>query len=323
MSAPHSTARIEANGLSKSFGEIQAVRNVSFSVNPGEVVGFIGPNGAGKSTTLRMLTGFLRPSEGSASIAGIDVLKHPIQARLRFGYLPETGPLYGEMTVVEFLRFVAGARRIRSVELDGDLIRVRKVCHLEKVWHQTIETLSKGYRQRVGLAQAIIHDPDCLILDEPTDGLDPNQKQEVRDLVNEMAAEKAILLSTHILEELEAVCSRVILLHQGEILLDESLEAMRKRHPLFGSVKIRVAPADADRSLSVFGKLEPFVERIDRQGDHFLLRSRDKRNVSDAVLAVSKDAGLALLEVAPVIPRLEEVFQELTRPQSKFIEEQG
>ena len=133
MSAPHSTARIEANGLSKSFGEIQAVRNVSFSVNPGEVVGFIGPNGAGKSTTLRMLTGFLRPSEGSASIAGIDVLKHPIQARLRFGYLPETGPLYGEMTVVEFLRFVAGARRIRSVELDGDLIRVRKVCHLEKV----------------------------------------------------------------------------------------------------------------------------------------------------------------------------------------------
>ena len=315
------TVSIEAEGLGKSFGDLTAVEEVSFTVKPGEVVGFIGPNGAGKSTTLRMLTGFLRPSAGKARIGGYDVLRKPGAARRQFGYLPETGPLYGEMTVIEFLHFVAGARGMDRLALDGDLNRVRKICHLEKVWHQTIETLSKGYRQRVGLAQAILHDPSCLILDEPTDGLDPNQKQEVRDLVTEMGSEKAILLSTHVLEELEAVCDRVILLHKGSVLLDESIGAMRKRHPLFGSVKVRVAESDAERAPAVFKKLEPFVSKIDRQGEDFLLYSRDKRNVSEAVLAVIKDSGLDLREVAPVIPRLEDVFQELTRPTSKFTEE--
>ncbi|MGE9291818.1 MAG: ATP-binding cassette domain-containing protein [Puniceicoccales bacterium] len=321
MSDPTSTFSIEADGLSKSFGELVAVEKASFSVRPGEVVGFIGPNGAGKSTTLRMLTGFLRPSSGKARIGGYDVLRQPMAARRRFGYLPETGPLYGEMTVIEFLRFVAGARGMDRLALDGDLNRVRKICHLEKVWHQTIETLSKGYRQRVGLAQAILHDPSCLILDEPTDGLDPNQKQEVRDLVTEMGREKAILLSTHVLEELEAVCDRVILLHRGKVLLDEAIEAMRRRHPLFGSVRIRVAPGDADRAPKVFTKLKPFVSRVDRQGDDFLLHSRDQQNVSEAVLSIVKDSGLDLREMAPVIPRLEDVFQELTRSTSKFTEE--
>ncbi|MSR28364.1 MAG: ABC transporter ATP-binding protein [Phycisphaerales bacterium] len=211
---------IDASALRKLFGNRRAVDGVSLRVNAGEVVGFLGPNGAGKTTTMRMLTGFLEPTEGRVSLAGIDIDEAPIEARKHFGYLPEGAPAYPEMTVREYLRFVGRARGIASGDLAARLMSVADRVHLGRVMDQSIETLSKGFKRRVGIAQAIIHDPPILIMDEPTDGLDPNQKHEVRELIRQMGSTKAIVLSTHILEEVEAVCSRVVVIAAGRIVFD-------------------------------------------------------------------------------------------------------
>ena len=218
---------IEAKNLSKSYGAIRAVHAVSFSVDRGEVVGFLGPNGAGKSTTMKMLTGHLRADEGAAVIAGFDVADQAVQAKQHLGYSPEGAPAYGEMTVREFLRFAADLR-----DLADPAESVRKtleLCRLNEVAAQTIDTLSKGYRMRVGFAQAVIHDPEVLILDEPTDGLDPNQKFEVRRILKEMAARKAVIVSTHILEEVGELCTRVIVIAKGEVRCDESRDKFLAR----------------------------------------------------------------------------------------------
>jgi len=213
---------IEAKHLSKAYGPIRAVRDVSFAVDRGEVVGFLGPNGAGKSTTMKMLTGHLRPDAGAAIIAGHDVTEAAVAAKQRLGYSPEGAPAYGEMTVREFLRFAAD---LRALPDPAESVRATlALCRLEEVAAQTIDTLSKGYRMRVGFAQAVLHDPEVLILDEPTDGLDPNQKFEVRRILKEMAARKAVIVSTHILEEVGELCTRVIVIAQGEVRCDESRE---------------------------------------------------------------------------------------------------
>ena len=220
-------ALIEAKNLSKSYGAIRAVNNVSFSVDRGEVIGFLGPNGAGKSTTMKLLTGHLRAESGTAIVAGFDVSDQPVDAKRHLGYSPEGAPAYGEMTVREFLRFAADLRG-----LDDPAERVRatlELCRLNEVAAQNIDTLSKGYRMRVGFAQAVIHDPAVLILDEPTDGLDPNQKFEVRRILKDMAARKAVIVSTHILEEVGELCTRVIVIAQGEICCDESRERFLQR----------------------------------------------------------------------------------------------
>ena len=196
---------IEARDLVKRFGPLTAVNKVNFRVEPGEILGFLGPNGAGKSTTMKLITGYLRPDGGTARIGGYDIRDNPLGAKEMFGYLPESGPLYPEMTVREFLAFAAELHGLRGAAKEEAFHRAKDLCHLESVLCQTLETLSKGYRQRVGLAQAVLHDPRYLILDEPTDGLDPNQKREVRKLIKGMAEKKAILLSTHILEEVEAM----------------------------------------------------------------------------------------------------------------------
>lgn len=209
---------IEAKNLIKDYGNIRAVDDLSFQVLPGEVVGFLGPNGAGKSTTMKMLTGFIAATSGSSLIGGLDVTHHPVEASRLVGYLPESNPLYTEMTVAEFLRFAADLRLLPKNERDEATQRVINACKLESVIHQTIDTLSKGFRRRVGLAQAILHDPTYLILDEPTDGLDPNQKLEVRRLLNDLSSDKAVILSTHILEEVEAMCSRIIIIDKGKIV---------------------------------------------------------------------------------------------------------
>jgi ABC-2 type transport system ATP-binding protein len=223
---------IEVKGLVKTYGPKRAVDGVSFSVNRGEILGFLGPNGAGKSTTMKMLTGFLRPDAGTASVDGIEVTADPVAVKRRLGYLPESAPAYPEMTVEEFLRFIAEVRGFRSaVEKGARVQRVLELTHLISVRKQTIETLSKGYKQRVGFAQALLHDPPVLVLDEPTDGLDPNQKNEVRALIKSMAAEKAVILSTHILEEVEAICTRVIIISQGKVVVDETPAQLRQRQP--------------------------------------------------------------------------------------------
>ena len=239
------TTGIEARGLVKDFGPFRAVDGVSLTVGPGEVLGFLGPNGAGKSTTMKMLTGFLTPSAGSASIHGFVVSEAPTAAKRKLGYLPERGPLYGEMTTVEFLRFIGRARELSGAPLASAVDRAIERCHIGEVRHRLLSTLSKGYRQRVGLAQALLHDPPCLILDEPTDGLDPNQKDVVRALIHEMGRTKAIILSTHILEEVDALCTRIVIIDRGRIRLDATPEVMRA-----GGGTLRDRLAEAFRSLT-------------------------------------------------------------------------
>jgi ABC-2 type transport system ATP-binding protein len=223
---------IEVKGLVKTYGAKRAVDGVSFKVNRGDILGFLGPNGAGKSTTMKMITGFLRPTAGTAIVNGHDVTRDPVAVKRGIGYLPESAPAYGEMTVQEFLGFIAEARGFRSTaERAAQVDRAISLTHLDPVRRQSIETLSKGYKQRVGFAQALLHDPSVLVLDEPTDGLDPNQKNEVRSLIKSMAAEKAVILSTHILEEVEAICTRVIIISQGRVVVDETPAQLQARQP--------------------------------------------------------------------------------------------
>jgi len=221
---------IEVKELRRSFGPVVAVDGISFSVEKGQVLGLLGPNGAGKSTAMRMLACFLRPDSGTATVLGYDILKNPIEVRRSIGYLAENVPAYNEMTVGSFLNFVCDARQIKGKERKQALDRIVPMCSIESVYHQTIETLSKGYKRRVGLAQALIHDPDVLILDEPTDGLDPNQKHEVRKLISKMAKNKCIIISTHILEEVEAVCSRTIIIARGRILVDSTPGQLKEKY---------------------------------------------------------------------------------------------
>ncbi len=223
---------IEVKGLVKTYGNKRAVDGITFTVKRGEILGFLGPNGAGKSTTMKMITGFIRPDAGTATVGGIDVAVDPVGVKRQLGYLPESAPAYPEMTVGEFLRFIAEIRGFRATgEKRARVEHVLGLTHLTSVRTQTIETLSKGYKQRVGFAQALIHNPPALVLDEPTDGLDPNQKNEVRTLIRSMAAEKAVILSTHILEEVEAICTRVIIIASGRIVADETPSALRARQP--------------------------------------------------------------------------------------------
>ncbi|PTY02521.1 multidrug ABC transporter ATP-binding protein [Opitutaceae bacterium EW11] len=223
---------IEVKGLVKTYGAKRAVDGVTFSVRRGDILGFLGPNGAGKSTTMKMITGFLRPTAGTAVVGGHDVTADPVAVKRKIGYLPESAPAYGEMTVEEFLFFIAECRGFKGPDAKRAAAeRAIQLTHLVPVRRQTIETLSKGYKQRVGFAQAMLHDPPILVLDEPTDGLDPNQKNEVRSLIKGMAVEKAVILSTHILEEVEAICNRVIIISQGRVVADETPEQLRARQP--------------------------------------------------------------------------------------------
>ena len=221
---------INVSNLCKSFGSKTAVDDLSFEVKKGEVLGFLGPNGAGKSTTMRMVTGYLPPTSGNISICDIDILKHPEKAKAKIGYLPESAPLYDDMTVKNFLKFAAEIRGLSGSAKSDAVERAIETCFLEKVAYQSIDTLSKGYRHRTCLAQSLLHDPEVLILDEPTDGLDPNQKHQVRQLIKSLGKDKAILFSTHILEEVDASCSRVIIVDQGKIVANGTPKGLRKKH---------------------------------------------------------------------------------------------
>ncbi len=242
------TVTVEVRDLRKNFGHIEAVRGVSFEVSKGEVLGFLGPNGAGKSTTMRMITGFLPPTGGSALVGGLDVAADPVGVKRQLGYLPENAPVYGTMTVTGFLRFAGGIRGFKGSELADRVEASIKRSHLDSVRHQTISTLSKGYRQRTCFAQAILHDPPVLIMDEPTDGLDPNQKFVVREMIKEMAAEKVIIVSTHILEEVDAVCTRALIIARGKVVANGTPAELR-------------AMSDTGRLEDVFRKLTIGEER--------------------------------------------------------------
>jgi ABC-2 type transport system ATP-binding protein len=232
------TATLRVMNLTKRFGSFTAVDNISFSATQGEVVGFLGPNGAGKSTTMKMITGFLTPTAGTTFIGGYDIAEQPVAAKNLLGYLPEGAPSYGDMTVKQFMNFIADIRGISKLAKEFKISDVVNKVNLQSVLHRRIETLSKGFKRRVGLAQALIHDPSVLILDEPTDGLDPNQKREVRKLINDMAQDKVIILSTHILEEVEAVCDRVIVVAAGKLILDSTPEELTQKAPEKNTIKV-------------------------------------------------------------------------------------
>jgi len=232
---------IEVEGLTKEYGRFRAVDGLSFRVSPGEVLGFLGPNGAGKTTTMRIVAGFLPATSGRVLVCGSDIETQAVEAKRRIGYLPEGAPSYPEMTPRSFLEFIAEARGIAPSARKQRLDEVYQLLHLDRVLDQSIDTLSKGYRRRVGLAQAIVHDPEVLILDEPTDGLDPNQKHEVRELIGRMAKSKIIVISTHLLEEVEAVCNRAIIIARGKILADDTPRGLEARSRFYNAVSLKLA----------------------------------------------------------------------------------
>lgn len=246
---------IEVQNLTKQFGSMTVVKDLSFELGPGSVLGFLGPNGAGKSTTMKMITGFITPSYGTVSIHGFDISSHRQAAQALMGYLPEGAPCYEDMTVCSFLRFIAEIRGARGALVKQCVDRVTETVSLTEVVHQRIETLSKGYKRRVGLAQALIHDPSVLILDEPTDGLDPNQKHQVRQMILDLSDQKIVIISTHILEEVSAVCSRAMIINAGVIVLDDTPEGLCQRAEGHRSVSLRVAGVDDKTIRNACGQL--------------------------------------------------------------------
>lgn len=312
-------ATLEAKSLVKHFGDFVAVENISFKLKQGEVLGFLGPNGAGKTTTMKMLTGFLAPTSGTAWVNGFDIGEAPIEAKQRIGYLPEGAPIYGDMTPLGFLRFVAEVRRFEGPERDAAVAKAVATLHLEGVLEQTIETLSKGFQRRVGLAQAILHDPEILILDEPTDGLDPNQKHEVRDLIRKISANKVIVISTHILEEVEAVCTRAMIIDRGKVVADETPQQLKRRSAYHNAVKLSLESVDPQ---SVIGALEAAsgVQRVEAHDTAGRLEitafPMQGRSILDEVRGVVQAAGLQILELSVESGRLKDVFRELTHSET-------
>ena len=310
---------IKVNNLTKVFGAKRAVDGVSFSVERGEVLGFLGPNGAGKSTSMRMITGFIPPTSGTATVGGFDIVEQPIEARRLIGYLPENAPAYTDMTVSGFLNFAAEIRGLRGDAKAKAVDRVIEMCFLESVRHQSVETLSKGYRHRTCFALSIIHDPDVLVLDEPTDGLDPNQKHEVRTLIRRMGEKKAIIFSTHILEEVDAVCSRAIIIDRGKIVANGTPQELRQKSEWAGAVTVRVIGINAAALNQKLTQL-PTVKRtaiLKEEATRVTARIFPKSTNTNGALARSiaeAAQGWHIEELHTEEGRLDEVFRSITMP---------
>ena len=308
---------IVAQGLAKHFGTLAAVDGVSLTVATGEVLGFLGPNGAGKTTTMRMLAGFLEPSAGSASIAGFDVVHRPIEARRRLGYLPEGAPLYGDMSVAGFLGFIAEIRGFRGSEKARRIDRVIDLVSLATVVDRPVETLSKGFKRRVGLAQSMLHDPPVLVLDEPTDGLDPNQKHHVRTLIRSMAEDKAIVVSTHILEEVDAVCTRAVVIADGRIVADGTADSLLARLPTHNQVAATVAVGVAEAARTALAPLAGGGLRETAAANGYVVFRVPAEGGASRLVPVTEaldGAGVAAHSVVVERGRLEDVFRLLTAP---------
>jgi ABC-2 type transport system ATP-binding protein len=309
---------IKVENLSKLFGAKHAVDGISFSVERGEVLGFLGPNGAGKSTTMRMITGFIPPSSGRVSVGGFDVVEKPIEAKRLIGYLPENAPAYTDMTVSGFLNFAAEVRGLRGEAKKKAVGRAVEMCFLNSVLHQSVETLSKGYRHRTCFAQSIIHDPDVLILDEPTDGLDPNQKHEVRTLIRRMGEKKAIIFSTHILEEVDAVCSRAIIIDRGKIVANGTPAELRRKSEYAGAVTLSVRGVPAATVTAKLNQISVAKRAtvIKDTGSKVTVTVFPKPNGDGELTRAVIDAsqGWQVEELHTEEGRMDEVFRSITMP---------
>jgi ABC-2 type transport system ATP-binding protein len=306
---------LEIRHLVKSFGPLIAVDDVSFTVPQGEVLGFLGPNGAGKSTTMKMITGFLAPTAGTAIICGYDIARQPIAAKRHIGYLPEGAPAYPDMTPADFLDFIAHIRGFSGDEAMRRIGRVVEMIRIGEVMHQPIETLSKGFKRRVGVAQALLHDPDVLILDEPTDGLDPNQKYEMRTVITAMRPNKAIIISTHLLEEVEAVCSRAIIIAHGRILADGTPAELAQHSRHHNAVRLRIA-GGADANVRAELAALPGVAAVEpvggTAGDGLIVFPRGGHPVVGEIADLARNRGWTIIGLQVERGRLDDVFREIT-----------
>lgn len=309
---------IVVENLTKIYGTQRAVDHISFRVNTGEVLGFLGPNGAGKTTTMKAITTYLFPNEGDVKVGEFSILKQPEEIKKRIGYLPESNPLYQEMPIIDYLAFVANLQGIEKSRIKERILEMVRLCGLEGEKHKKISELSKGYKQRVGLAQALIHDPEVLILDEPTSGLDPNQIVEIRELIKRIGREKTVILSSHILAEVEATCDRILIINKGKIVADGTAETLRKQAQGKEIVKVGVdVEGQATTSDEIFTKLKAIdtvemVDIVNRNENIFDVQSKEGASSLKAIFKLCVSNGWTLTELSPVETKLEDVFRELT-----------
>lgn len=308
---------IEVSHLSKKYGERQAISDLTFSIGKGEVVGFLGPNGAGKSTTMKIITGFMAPTSGIAKVCGFDVFENPIEVKKRIGYLPETPPLYTDMLVEDYLKFVAQLKLVAPGKISGSIERALQKTQLSNVRKRLIRNLSKGFKQRVGIAQALVSEPDVLVLDEPTVGLDPKQVSEIRDLIRELRGEHTIILSTHILPEVQATCDKVIIIHQGRIVAQESIDTLSKIND--GGVVLKIRTAKTKDISSEIRVLES-VQNVEVIGErHYKVKLQSEHAIEKIAEEIVR-SGAGLVELSPEKANLEDVFLKLTYGQDINLE---
>lgn len=306
---------IEVSHLSKTYGERVAISDLNFTIEKGEVVGFLGPNGAGKSTTMKIITGFMAATGGHARVCGFDVFENPIEVKKRIGYLPEVPPLYTDMLVEDYLKYVAALKQVPAAKINSYVGKALEKTQLTGVKRRLIQNLSKGFKQRVGIAQALVSEPAVLILDEPTVGLDPKQVSEIRDLIKELQGEHTIILSTHILPEVQATCNKVIIIHEGRIVAQKTIEQIEKMNHgyIMLTVKTRTTGLSENHLTGIAGVKE--VEMV--TGQHFRLKLDEQEDLIEIIASEVIRSGAGLLELSPTRANLEDIFLKLTYGQNK------
>jgi len=305
---------IKIENLTKKFGSQRAVNNISFDVKPGEILGFLGPNGAGKTTTMKMITGFMLQDEGSITIGGKSMFEKANDLKKNIGYLPENNPLYLEMPVIDYLVYCAKLQRVNHVNIMDRVREMIRVCGINAEKHKKIGELSKGYRQRVGLAQAMIHDPDIVILDEPTTGLDPNQIVEIRKLIRELGREKTVILSTHILPEVEATCDRILIINDGKIVADGTSDSLRKQERGHDIIKVKIEDGEKNQIFTAIQELPSVsvVDFIDQQDNLFEVQGKPKASAQRDIFNLCVENKWVITEMMLLETKLEDVFRNLT-----------
>jgi len=305
---------IVVENLTKLYGPQRAVDNISFRVKTGEILGFLGPNGAGKTTTMKAITTYLNPNEGNVYVGNFSILENPEEVKQQIGYLPENNPLYTEMNVVDYLKFVADLHKIDKSKIKERVLEMIRLTGLEGEKHKKINELSKGYKQRVGLAQALIHNPEVLILDEPTSGLDPNQIVEIRELIKKIGKEKTVILSSHILAEVEATCDRILIINKGKIVADGTSGELRKQSEGREIIKVKIEEGDKNEIFKALQEIDSigvvdFMEGVD---NGFEVQSKPELTSAKNIFKMCVDKGWVITEMTPIETKLEDIFRELT-----------